>query len=390
MASTAALNQSRGLWLVAWPGGSARFLLGDAPYLASGFSIGWMPDGRRIVMSGSPLHGGASRLLMVDTTARTVSPLTGGKDAETSPTLSADGRRIAFVSQSSGLDLIQFPIDGGPPEPLLATSRSESYLDMSASGLLAYVTDADGAPAVRLRLATDRWSRAITGGSTDVAGATPPGEVRLSPDGQRVAVGSYAAEHLIWIYPTAGGTPVRLDPESTDQHGPSWSPDGNWIAYRRMINGIWSIVKAPLGGGAIARLDDADPGGGATDWSPTGQWIAHARADGMHLISADAVSRRVLADLRTNAFRFSRDGSRLFAVTRGKNRRWELGIWDVESGRKLREIVLPLAAAADLQWLALSPDGTRIIASAGANTSDIWLLEQFDPPSAPWARLLRW
>jgi len=389
VASTTALNQARGVWLIPWPSGSARLVLGDAPYLTSGASIAWMPDNRRLLMSGSPLHGGTSRLLLADTATGTVGLLTGGKDTETSPAISPDATRIAFVTQRSGLDLIQFPIDGGPPEPLLATSRSEFYPDVSASGLLAYITDADGSPAVRLRSAGDTSSRAISGEAGELERTGPPGEVRLSPDGQRAAVGTYGTAHLIWIYPTAGGTPVRLDSESTDQHGPSWSPDGNWIAYRRMINGSWSIVKTPLGGGAAMRLDEANPGGAATDWSPDGRWIAHVRQDGMHLISPDGAETRVLAGLRSGAFRFSRDGSRIFAARRGDHPRWELAIWDVAAGRELRVVPLPLSSAADLQWLAVSSDGQHIIVSAGTNTSDVWLLEQFKPPSRWWAHWLR-
>jgi Tol biopolymer transport system component len=387
LASTTALNQSRGVWLLAWPSGTAQHLLADAPFLASTFSIGWMPDGRRLVMAGSPLHGGTSRLLMIDTTAGTLTPLSDGRDADTHPTVSSDGRRIAFVAQRAGRDLIQFPLDGGPPEPLLATSRSESYPDMSASGLLAYITDADGSPAVRLRPAGDTWSRTISGPGQFAAG--PPGEVRVSPDGQRVAIGTYGAEHLLYVLPTAGGASVRVDSESTDQHGPSWSPDGNWIAYRRMLNGSWSIVKTPLGGGAVVRLDDADPGGGATDWSSTGEWIAHARTDGLHLVSPDGADTRILKGIRGSAFRFSRDGSRLFAVTRGAGERWEIRIWDVRAGREVRAVALPLASTADLDWLTLSPDEARIIVSTGTSTSDIWLLEEFEPPRPPWARWLR-
>ncbi|MGH6693251.1 MAG: LpqB family beta-propeller domain-containing protein, partial [Gammaproteobacteria bacterium] len=381
-ASTTALNQSRGIWLISWPEGAARLLFGDAPYLASNFSISWMPDSRRIVMSGTPLNGGTPHLLVADITANTLTPLTAGKDAETSPSVSRDGSRLAFVSPSSQSDLIQFPVGGGSPEPLLATSRSESYPDMSASGMLAYVTDADGTPAVRLRSAGDTWSRAIVGGS-ELKGEIR--EVRLSPDGQRVAVGAYAAEHVIWIAPTAGGTPVRLDSESTDHHGPSWSPDGNSIAYRRMVDGKWSVVKAPLGGGPVVRLDDADPGGGATDWSPTGQWIAHSRTEGLRLVSPDGSQIRTLSGLRTGAFRFSRDGSTLLAIRRGDRRRWELSTWNVAAGRELRAVELPVAPSEELQWLALSPDGARIIVTAVTNTSDIWLLEQFEPPSPPWA-----
>ena len=386
LASTTALNQSRGIWLLPWPDGAARHILADAPYLAAAFSMDWMPDARRLVMAGSPLHGGASRLLMVDTATATLTPLTGGRDADSSPTVSSDGRRIAFVSQRSGRDLIYIPIDGGPPEPLIATSRSETYPDMSSSGLLAYVTDAGGTPAVRLRSAGDTWSRAISAPGEFAAG--PPAEVRVSPDGQRVAIGTYGAEHLLYVLPTAGGSSVRVDSESTDQHGPSWSPDGNWIAYRRMLNGSWSIVKTPLGGGAVVRLDDADPGGGATDWSSTGEWIAHARRDGLHLVSPDGADARILKGSSGSAFRFSRDGSRLFAVRRGSAQQWELTIWNIRAGREMRAVALPLASTADLDWLTLSPDEARIIVSTGTSTSDIWLLEEFEPPRPFWARWL--
>ena len=213
--------------------------------------------------------------------------------------------------------------------------------------------------------------------------------MRVSPDDQRLAVEAYGAEHLIWIYPIAGGPPVRLDLETTDQHGPSWSPDGNWIAYRRLRKGTWEIVKAPVGGGAVQRLEDADPGGAPTDWSRTGQWIAHGRPDGMHLVPPDGTATRVLAGLRSGAFHFSRDGSRLMAVRRSANRQWELTIWDVEAARELRVAALPLPSTADVQGMALSPDDSYVVLAAGTPTSDIWLLEQFEPPPAPWVRWLR-
>ena len=389
LASTTALNQSRGIWVIPWPRGPARHVMADAPYLATTASIAWMPESRRIVMSGTPLQGGTNRLLMADIADATLSPLTGGKDDEGGPTVSPDGNRIAFVSHRSGMDLIQFPMDGSPPEPLLATSRSESHPDLSDSGVLSYVTDADGYTTIRIRTASDTSTRTIGGNSSDSDRAIEPNDPRLSHDGQRIAVSTYSAEHLIWIYPTAGGSRVRLDSETTDQHGPSWSPDGNWIAYRRLRKGQWEIVKTPVGGGAVVRLDDAAAGGGTTDWSSTGEWIAHSRPDGIHLVSPDGASKRVLVGLRTNWFRFSHDGTRLFAVRRGEKERWELAIWDVASLRELRSVALPLASAANVQGVALSLDDKRIILGAGADTSDIWMLENFDPPPSPWARWLR-
>jgi dipeptidyl aminopeptidase/acylaminoacyl peptidase len=250
------------------------------------------------------------------------------------------------------------------------------------------VTDADGWPAVRLRMGTDTWSRRMGRSITNVA------QVRLSPDGQRVSVDdTSSAEHSIMIYAVAGGAPVRLDRESTDQHGASWSPDGNWIAYRRLLKNRWELVKAPVGGGSHAVLAtfEAAGGGGTTDWSPSGSWIGHTMEDGgVHLVTSDGNSRRILAGPRPAAFRFSRDGSRLLAIRRGEGRRWELAMWDVDSGRALRVVALPLAASTEIQGMSLSADESRVIVGAGTPTSDIWLLEQFEPPIPRWRRWMRW
>lgn len=191
----------------------------------------------------------------------------------------------------------------------------------------------------------------------------------------------------------AGGTPVRLDTESTDQHAPSWSPDGNWLAYRRVTNDGWMLVKAPVGGGRVVWLAESSAGGvayaGMTDWAPTGAWIAYTRDDGVHVIAPDGTSDRVFAGPRPLSLRFSRDGSRLLAVRRSEDHRWQLVTWDVTTGRELRSVTLPLATSVNVEGLALSPDESRIIVGAGTPTSDIWLLEQFAPTPSPWARWLR-
>jgi Tol biopolymer transport system component len=350
-----------------------------------------MPDGRRIAFNASPFDESASRLFIGDTVTGAFDQVTAGANVEFSPSVSPDGTRIAFVSARAGLDLIELPVDGGPPLPVLQSSREESYPDMSASGALAYVTDANGWPGVRLRAGSDPWSRSV---GPERQEGTLLSQVRISPDGQRIAVDVLGAEHAIWIYAIAGGTSVKLDAESTDQHGASWSPDGNWIAYRRVSTNGWAVVKAPVGGGTVVSLAESDAGGivsaGATDWSATGAWIAYTRTDGLHLISPDGKSTRALAGPRPVSFRFSRDGSRVLGVRRGKDRRWELATWDVATGRELRATTLPLATSANVEGLALSTDESRIIVGAGTPTSDIWLLEQFDTPPPTWARWLRW
>ncbi len=246
-------------WIIPWPEGVPRAaLVGaliDLQY-EEGFS--WMPDSRRVVFNGSPAHETTSRLFLGDTVSGVVHQITAGANSELSPSVSPDGSRIAFVSRRLGRDLVALPVDGTPPLPLLQSSRNESFPDMSASGALAYVTDADGWQNMRLRMGTDAWSRRI---GPDGRGTTMLSQVRLSPDGQRLSVDVAGAEHTIQIYAVAGGAPLRLDRESTDQHGASWSPDGNWLAYRRLMNDRWELVKTPLGGrGSRPR------GGGGCRW----------------------------------------------------------------------------------------------------------------------------
>jgi Tol biopolymer transport system component/predicted Ser/Thr protein kinase len=382
-------NTPQGLWIIPWPEGAVRQALVGAPIdLGTAQGIGWMPDSRRVVFNANPAHELTSRLFIGDTISGAVHQITVGVNSEVSPTVSSDGSRIAFVSRRLGRDLLALPVDGSTPNPLLQSSRNESFPDMSASGALAYVTDADGWPAVRLRMGTDTWSRRMGRNITNVA------QVRLSPDGQRVSVDdTSSAEHSIVIYAVAGGAPVRLDRESTDQHGASWSPDGNWIAYRRLLKNRWELVKAPVGGGSHAVLAgfEAIGGGGTTDWSPSGSWIGHTMEDdGVHLVAPDGNARRVLAGPRPAAFRFSRNGSRLLAIRRGEGRRWELATWDVDSGRTLRVVALPLAASTEIQGMSLSADESQVIVGAGTPTSDIWLLEQFEPPIPRWRRWMRW
>jgi Tol biopolymer transport system component len=229
----------QGLWIIPWPEGVPRAALVNAPIdLGTEQGLTWMPDNRRVVFNANPADETTSRLFIGDTVSGAVRQITAGVSSEASPTVSPDGSRIAFVSRRLGRDLVALPVDGSPPLPVLQSSRNESFPDMSASGALAYVTDADGWPAVRLRRGADTWSRRM---GRQIANQA---QVRLSPDGQRLSVDdTSSAEHSIMIYAVAGGAPVRLDRDSTDQHGASWSPDGNWLAYRRLMTDRWQLVK---------------------------------------------------------------------------------------------------------------------------------------------------
>ena len=87
-----------------------------------------------------------------------------------------------------------------------------------------------------------------------VIGVLTPPELGddLGPDGQRVAYRRiYAGAVEIWIAPLSGEAPMRFwaDPARVPQRGPSWSPDGNWLAFYSARDGKTAVLKARVGAG---------------------------------------------------------------------------------------------------------------------------------------------
>ena len=171
-----------------------------------------------------------------------------------------------------------------------------------------------------------------------------------------------------------------LDPETPDQHGPSWSPDGNWIVYRRLKAGKWELVKAPLGGGEPISFGETFGGVFETDWSPDGKWICYQKGDALSLVSADGKTQKMLNTSGT-AFGFSRDGAIVYVVRRRKaTREWELAEITVPGGQEKKVTLLDLPATANVAGFSLHPDGKRFLTSIARWPYDIWMLEGFDPP----------
>jgi Tol biopolymer transport system component len=103
----------------------------------------------------------------------------------------------------------------------------------------------------------------------------------LSPDGTQVAVtGSEEQEWDIWIHDVQRGTKTRLTFEDKYQATPTWSPDGERIAYLDLLDGARVMMKSADGTGNSVPISV----GGAPSFSPDGRFVASAdRSDGGNL-----------------------------------------------------------------------------------------------------------
>jgi Tol biopolymer transport system component len=111
------------------------------------------------------------------------------------------------------------------------------------------------------------------------------GDPSLSPDGNQFAFAwdgdvPHGKNH-VYISLVGKGTPLRLSPEDDSADGPSWSPDGQSIAFQHRPgkSETSDIAVMPALGGPAHRVAHgifpSDP-----RWSPDGKFLVFAQRDG--------------------------------------------------------------------------------------------------------------
>ena len=221
---------------------------------------------------------------------RTMVTLEPGVDAV--PALSPDGKLVAYVRQTDGVNrLYTRQIQGGAP--VLVSPRSvvaalappawspdgQRLLYGTSRGL--EVVPALGGVSKVLVAGTGKWGRwgawSPTGDqiafSTDtvlwVRGVDDPAARRLvtgeeihspawSPDGAWIAYASGNAEYVvagniapsaIWVVQTSGGEPVRVMPDQPLHISPVWLPDSRRLLFVSNRDGGRDVYQVTLGAG---------------------------------------------------------------------------------------------------------------------------------------------
>ena len=167
----------------------------------------------------------------------------------------------------------------GEPQTLakdVANDPTTWHMDVAAAdiGLLLYGTGAGDYGTLELYWVDRRTKKK----STIAEGLTNVNALRLSPQGDRIALEMDNGVSDIWVHDLARGIRTRLTFGPIFNNTPLWSPDGKWIAYTSNRNGKFQLFRKPSdGGGAEEELLSDDqllfPG----DWSHDGKYIVYAR-----------------------------------------------------------------------------------------------------------------
>jgi Tol biopolymer transport system component len=348
-------------------------------YPVRGFS--WMPDSRRVVIAcAAPPDAWRSHLYMADTSSGEFRPLVVGIGSEAQPDVSTDGSKLVYSAMDWVTDIVEIPLDGSAVRVLMLSKRLERNPSWAPRRhQLVYVTDRNGADEVWITTLEQGWDKPlITPRSFRDGQARPIHSPVFSPDGQRVAL---VRDERIWIASVAGGAPILLGSFGGADLAPTWSPDGDWIAFNAIGRGL---MKARVGGkeAPILLHPETDINYWVPDWSPRGDAIAWATAKGTALISADGHSERILRSPAFRATGWSADGATLYGLTWQDGKQVIVAV-DIASHReKLVSQLTPPVYIGDV-WattlrLSVAPDGKSLVTTASRNSSDIWMLDSFD------------
>jgi TolB protein len=230
-----------------------------------------IPQGRIAFISGSTDR---KELYLMDL-GGAAKPLTRLGTITLTPSWSPDGQEIFFCSYRGGFPAIYAvnPSSGGVRK---LTSHGTLNVTPGAGpgGLLAVTLNKDNDQEIYLLDRQGNVKQRLTQSpGVDISPS-------FSPDGQQIAfVSSRGGNPQIFVMPVSGGQPRRLTFSGAYNVSPAWSPRGDLIAYAsRTGSGFQIFVISPQGGSP--RQVTQEGNNESPTWSPDGAFIAYSSTRG--------------------------------------------------------------------------------------------------------------
>ena len=240
-------NTTSGLRVVPAFGGTPELVTSPGEAENGHFWAAPMPNGRDVLFTVNPSNDDPPHIAVYDHETGEQRMLADG----TLPSYAPTGH---VVYLSGDRELTALPFDAvtlqatGPPAAILPSGVARFYL--SDDGSLTYLPGVLGGND-KLLVWVDR------GGVEELieAEAAPYVSPRLSPDGQRLAVGIERDNRDIYIIDlTNPTTRTRLTFDPAEDRNPLWTPSGDRIVFASDRNGVQSVFSKPADGTDQAKL----------------------------------------------------------------------------------------------------------------------------------------
>jgi Tol biopolymer transport system component len=206
--------------------------------------LDWTPDGRHLVFASK--ERGAYQLRMISAQGGESVPLPAATASASNPSVSPDGKFVAFVESRENWNVWRVEISEGrigTPGRFLASTGKNHSPSFSPDGYtIAFVSDRSGSPEIWLCDADGQHLRQLT-----QFGGPWLGTIRWSPDGKSIVFDARPKGHsAIYTMDLSQGKPVLIEDQPFEVRRPSWSRDGRYIYFDTTRGGAPEIWRRDL------------------------------------------------------------------------------------------------------------------------------------------------
>ena len=310
------------------------------------------------------------------------SPLTVGRGYDSQPTVSRDGKLLAYTALDVSLNIESLPFDAetgrilGPPEPLTRGNDRIYFFGVSPDGRSVAFESHRGASSHLWQV--QRGSPPIQLTSDPSYGDSYP---RWSPDGRTIAFDRNPTQRGLgtgglWLM-AADGANARLAIKNGDLV--AWMPDGSGLVYNSNDDG--QIYLYDLGKKSSRRITQEDGVAGGGGPSPDGKWIVYQSITSglvdVRAVSVETGKSRILVDAPRQKFHpfFSPSGRWVYYTLDHKNLYRVPGpALDWRKSKPERVTNFP-ETGLFLEDAQISRDGRQLLYSRRRVTGDIWVMD---------------
>ena len=251
-------------------------------------NFGVAGNGTLIYASGTLTSAPRTRsLVWVDREGRAI-PVFEREAVYRAPRLSPDGKRVAVdvtsVSTSGAPNRDIWVIDIGPGTQTRLTSEPgiDSLPLWTRDGkAIVFSSDRAGGASLLYSVPADGSKRP----ESLTKGDSSQGATSWSPDGRTLAFYDVRGPYDMFTL-TLGAAPIPYSQTSFREQGPTFSPDGRWIAYSSNETGRDEIYIAPYPGPG-GRIAVSTGGGRAPRWAPNGRELFFRNDRQMMAVTVD-------------------------------------------------------------------------------------------------------
>jgi Tol biopolymer transport system component len=251
------------------------------------------------------------------------------------PAFSPDGSRIAFRSERDGGGIF---LMGATGESVVRLADFGYRPAWSPDGAHLVIATADFQVPVARAAHSELWTIDTADGSTRKIFDGDAVQPAWSPSGKRIAfwgIPPTSGQRDLWTIPAEGGTPVPVTHDPPIDWSPAWAPDGRALYFGSDRGGSMNVWRAAIDETTGAVSGDPEPvtfGAASEIHSPT------VSKDGRTVV---AVASVLFDSVRRIAFDAGRFTARL-------------------------DPVVPLRSSNPIVWMDLSPDGRSLAYSTSA------------------------